>query len=108
MLWDWCAEGRAGQTGAPCKTSSCNTEYVCVYLCSSTVCFVFSCCLTQTPAACKLCLMCQKLVQPSDLHPMACSHVLHKEVSPSLLRTSSVFLNYGSQCRFLSWVPGCM
>uniref|UniRef100_A0A8B9IMY5 Ring finger protein 214 n=1 Tax=Anser cygnoides TaxID=8845 RepID=A0A8B9IMY5_ANSCY len=33
----------------------------------------------QTPAACKLCLMCQKLVQPSDLHPMACSHVLHKE-----------------------------
>lgn len=33
------------------------------------------------PVACKLCLMCQKLVQPSDLHPMACSHVLHKEVS---------------------------
>uniref|UniRef100_U3JTD8 Ring finger protein 214 n=1 Tax=Ficedula albicollis TaxID=59894 RepID=U3JTD8_FICAL len=33
----------------------------------------------QTPAACKLCLMCQKLVQPGDLHPMACSHVLHKE-----------------------------
>uniref|UniRef100_A0A8C6JH79 Uncharacterized protein n=1 Tax=Melopsittacus undulatus TaxID=13146 RepID=A0A8C6JH79_MELUD len=32
-----------------------------------------------TPAACKLCLMCQKLVQPGDLHPMACSHVLHKE-----------------------------
>ncbi|NXK80802.1 RN214 protein, partial [Amazona guildingii] len=31
------------------------------------------------PAACKLCLMCQKLVQPGDLHPMACSHVLHKE-----------------------------
>ncbi|XP_072210765.1 RING finger protein 214 [Excalfactoria chinensis] len=34
---------------------------------------------SHTPAACKLCLMCQKLVQPSDLHPMACSHVLHKE-----------------------------
>ncbi|XP_042330373.1 RING finger protein 214 [Sceloporus undulatus] len=34
---------------------------------------------SQTPAACKLCLMCQKLVQPSELHPMACSHVLHKE-----------------------------
>uniref|UniRef100_A0A670K853 Ring finger protein 214 n=1 Tax=Podarcis muralis TaxID=64176 RepID=A0A670K853_PODMU len=34
----------------------------------------------QVPAACKLCLMCQKLVQPSELHPMACSHVLHKEV----------------------------
>ncbi|XP_060107250.1 RING finger protein 214 [Heteronotia binoei] len=34
---------------------------------------------TQAPMACKLCLMCQKLVQPSDLHPMACSHVLHKE-----------------------------
>ncbi|XP_015283528.1 PREDICTED: RING finger protein 214 [Gekko japonicus] len=33
----------------------------------------------QAPVACKLCLMCQKLVQPSDLHPMACSHVLHKE-----------------------------
>ncbi|NXX75006.1 RN214 protein, partial [Urocolius indicus] len=32
-----------------------------------------------SPAACKLCLMCQKLVQPGDLHPMACSHVLHKE-----------------------------
>uniref|UniRef100_A0A2K6L1V5 RING-type domain-containing protein n=1 Tax=Rhinopithecus bieti TaxID=61621 RepID=A0A2K6L1V5_RHIBE len=28
---------------------------------------------------CKLCLMCQKLVQPSELHPMACTHVLHKE-----------------------------
>ncbi|XP_031455758.1 RING finger protein 214 isoform X1 [Phasianus colchicus] len=63
---------------------------------------------SHTPAACKLCLMCQKLVQPGDLHPMACSHVLHKEVSPSLLRTSSVFLNYGSQYRFLSWVPGRM
>ncbi|NWT03926.1 RN214 protein, partial [Mionectes macconnelli] len=34
---------------------------------------------SHAPAACKLCLMCQKLVQPSDLHPMACSHVLHKE-----------------------------
>ncbi|XP_038236641.1 RING finger protein 214 isoform X6 [Dermochelys coriacea] len=34
---------------------------------------------TQAPATCKLCLMCQKLVQPSELHPMACSHVLHKE-----------------------------
>uniref|UniRef100_A0A8C0IPP1 Ring finger protein 214 n=1 Tax=Chelonoidis abingdonii TaxID=106734 RepID=A0A8C0IPP1_CHEAB len=33
----------------------------------------------QAPATCKLCLMCQKLVQPSELHPMACSHVLHKE-----------------------------
>uniref|UniRef100_A0A8C5K012 Ring finger protein 214 n=1 Tax=Jaculus jaculus TaxID=51337 RepID=A0A8C5K012_JACJA len=33
----------------------------------------------QGPATCKLCLMCQKLVQPSELHPMACSHVLHKE-----------------------------
>lgn len=40
----------------------------------------------QAPAACKLCLMCQKLVQPSELHPMACSHVLHKEVgAPHLL-----------------------
>uniref|UniRef100_A0A673VA15 Ring finger protein 214 n=1 Tax=Suricata suricatta TaxID=37032 RepID=A0A673VA15_SURSU len=34
---------------------------------------------SHAPAACKLCLMCQKLVQPSELHPMACSHVLHKE-----------------------------
>ncbi|XP_070621843.1 RING finger protein 214 isoform X2 [Erythrolamprus reginae] len=34
----------------------------------------------QTPAlTCKLCLMCQKLVPPGDLHPMACAHVLHKE-----------------------------
>uniref|UniRef100_A0A670YDU5 Ring finger protein 214 n=1 Tax=Pseudonaja textilis TaxID=8673 RepID=A0A670YDU5_PSETE len=33
----------------------------------------------QAPVACKLCLMCQKLVPPGDLHPMACSHVLHKE-----------------------------
>ncbi|KAM3830785.1 RING finger protein 214 [Vipera latastei] len=33
----------------------------------------------QAPVTCKLCLMCQKLVPPSDLHPMACSHVLHKE-----------------------------
>ncbi|XP_071068459.1 RING finger protein 214 isoform X9 [Dasypus novemcinctus] len=31
------------------------------------------------PATCKLCLMCQKLVQPNELHPMACTHVLHKE-----------------------------
>ncbi|XP_050777846.1 RING finger protein 214 isoform X1 [Gopherus flavomarginatus] len=36
---------------------------------------------SHAPATCKLCLMCQKLVQPSELHPMACSHVLHKEVS---------------------------
>nr|XP_042707934.1 RING finger protein 214 [Chrysemys picta bellii] len=34
---------------------------------------------SHAPATCKLCLMCQKLVQPSELHPMACSHVLHKE-----------------------------
>ncbi|XP_045139497.1 RING finger protein 214 isoform X2 [Echinops telfairi] len=34
---------------------------------------------TQTPATCKLCLMCQQLVPPSELHPMACTHVLHKE-----------------------------
>ncbi|KAM5226983.1 RING finger protein 214 isoform 5-T7 [Hipposideros larvatus] len=34
---------------------------------------------SHVPATCKLCLMCQKLVQPSELHPMACSHVLHKE-----------------------------
>ncbi|XP_073095835.1 RING finger protein 214 isoform X2 [Manis javanica] len=34
---------------------------------------------SHAPAACKLCLMCQKLVQPSELHPMACTHVLHKE-----------------------------
>uniref|UniRef100_A0A8D0GH28 Ring finger protein 214 n=1 Tax=Sphenodon punctatus TaxID=8508 RepID=A0A8D0GH28_SPHPU len=34
---------------------------------------------SHAPATCKLCLMCQKLVQPSELHPVACSHVLHKE-----------------------------
>lgn len=34
---------------------------------------------SHAPAPCKLCLMCQKLVQPSELHPMACTHVLHKE-----------------------------
>ncbi|XP_058519844.1 RING finger protein 214 isoform X2 [Ochotona princeps] len=34
---------------------------------------------TQAPATCKLCLMCQKFVQPNELHPMACTHVLHKE-----------------------------
>ncbi|XP_047603325.1 RING finger protein 214 isoform X2 [Lutra lutra] len=34
---------------------------------------------SHAPATCKLCLMCQKLVQPSELHPMACTHVLHKE-----------------------------
>ncbi|XP_003418315.2 RING finger protein 214 isoform X1 [Loxodonta africana] len=34
---------------------------------------------SHAPATCKLCLMCQKLVQPSELHPMACAHVLHKE-----------------------------
>lgn len=41
----------------------------------------FLCSHQGPPAACKLCLMCQKLVQPSELHPMACAHVLHKEVS---------------------------
>ena len=39
----------------------------------------------QAPATCKLCLMCQKLVQPSELHPMACTHVLHKEVGAACL-----------------------
>ncbi|XP_043851463.1 RING finger protein 214 isoform X2 [Dromiciops gliroides] len=34
---------------------------------------------SHAPSACKLCLMCQKIVQPSELHPMACAHVLHKE-----------------------------
>ncbi|XP_028722287.1 RING finger protein 214 isoform X4 [Peromyscus leucopus] len=34
---------------------------------------------TQAPPTCKLCLMCQKLVQPGELHPMACTHALHKE-----------------------------
>ncbi|XP_028931712.1 RING finger protein 214 isoform X2 [Ornithorhynchus anatinus] len=34
---------------------------------------------SHAPPACKLCLMCQKLVQPSEVHPMACAHVLHKE-----------------------------
>lgn len=50
-------------------------------LTSMPVSFLSPRCSSQTPAACKLCLMCQKLVQPGDLHPMACSHVLHKEVS---------------------------
>lgn len=36
----------------------------------------------QAPPTCKLCLMCQKLVQPGELHPMACTHALHKEVDP--------------------------
>ncbi|KAM6334694.1 RING finger protein 214 isoform 5-T5 [Alca torda] len=44
---------------------------------------------SHTPAACKLCLMCQKLVQPGDLHPMACSHVLHKEVEEGSLRMAT-------------------
>ncbi|XP_038610670.1 RING finger protein 214 isoform X3 [Tachyglossus aculeatus] len=34
---------------------------------------------SHAPPACKLCLMCQKLVQPSEVHPMTCAHVLHKE-----------------------------
>ncbi|GAB1294154.1 RING finger protein 214 [Apodemus speciosus] len=34
---------------------------------------------SHAPLTCKLCLMCQKLVQPSELHPMACTHALHKE-----------------------------
>lgn len=41
---------------------------------------LFALFLCQAPLTCKLCLMCQKLVPLSDLHPMACSHVLHKEV----------------------------
>lgn len=35
--------------------------------------------------------MCQKLVQPGDLHPMACSHVLHKEVSVSPLLSGALW-----------------
>ncbi|XP_030076728.1 RING finger protein 214 [Microcaecilia unicolor] len=35
--------------------------------------------LSQSPVGCKLCLMCQKIVQPSDLHLTPCTHVLHKE-----------------------------
>ncbi|XP_043936895.1 RING finger protein 214 [Protopterus annectens] len=31
------------------------------------------------PLGCKLCLVCQQVVQPNDLHNMACSHVVHKE-----------------------------
>ncbi|XP_077915082.1 RING finger protein 214 isoform X1 [Halichoerus grypus] len=47
---------------------------------------------SHAPATCKLCLMCQKLVQPSELHPMACTHVLHKEVGATdLLPFHSVF-----------------
>lgn len=46
----------------------------------------------QAPATCKLCLMCQKLVQPSELHPMACSHVLHKEVGDTLLPHFQLFI----------------
>lgn len=46
---------------------------------------------SQAPAACKLCLMCQKLVQPSELHPMACAHVLHKEVGAAPLPPSAAF-----------------
>ncbi|XP_021565926.1 RING finger protein 214 isoform X2 [Carlito syrichta] len=34
---------------------------------------------SHAPVTYKLCLMCQKLVPPSELHPMACTHVLHKE-----------------------------
>lgn len=48
----------------------------------------------QAPATCKLCLMCQKLVQPSELHPMACAHVLHKEVGATFLPHFQLFI-YG-------------
>ncbi|KAM6334691.1 RING finger protein 214 isoform 2-T2 [Alca torda] len=51
---------------------------------------------SHTPAACKLCLMCQKLVQPGDLHPMACSHVLHKEEQAALMPSSEPVLLAGS------------
>ena len=36
--------------------------------------------------------MCQKLVQPSELHPMACTHVLHKEVGAAALPLFPLFL----------------
>ena len=36
--------------------------------------------------------MCQKLVQPSELHPMACTHVLHKEVGAAALPLFLLFL----------------
>nr|XP_033774862.1 RING finger protein 214 isoform X2 [Geotrypetes seraphini]XP_033774863.1 RING finger protein 214 isoform X2 [Geotrypetes seraphini] len=35
--------------------------------------------LSQSSVACKPCLMCQQFVQPSDLHLMPCTHVVHKE-----------------------------
>ncbi|KAJ6653172.1 hypothetical protein lerEdw1_010045 [Lerista edwardsae] len=64
----------------------------------------------QAPAACKLCLMCQKLVQPSELHPMACSHVLHKEANAASCgcRLSSGKLRVaGGECEAsLGDIPG--
>ncbi|XP_064433468.1 RING finger protein 214 isoform X6 [Mirounga angustirostris] len=49
---------------------------------------------SHAPATCKLCLMCQKLVQPSELHPMACTHVLHKEVGATDLLLSTLFSEF--------------
>ncbi|XP_077696073.1 RING finger protein 214 isoform X1 [Eretmochelys imbricata] len=55
---------------------------------------------SHAPATCKLCLMCQKLVQPSELHPMACSHVLHKEI---MLYSLAVFVAFVSVCHKMLW-----
>ncbi|XP_063292417.1 RING finger protein 214 [Pelobates fuscus] len=33
----------------------------------------------QPSAPCKLCLICQKIVLPTDMKPMPCSHILHKK-----------------------------
>ncbi|XP_044525396.1 LOW QUALITY PROTEIN: RING finger protein 214-like [Gracilinanus agilis] len=44
---------------------------------------------SHAPSTCKPCLMCQELVQPSELHPMACTHVLHKECIKLWVQTNT-------------------
>ncbi|XP_053547374.1 RING finger protein 214 [Bombina bombina] len=43
---------------------------------------------TGKPAQYKMCLICQKLVQPLDLQPMSCTHITHRECIKSLPQTN--------------------
>lgn len=47
--------------------------------------------------------MCQKLVQPSELHPMACTHVLHKEVGAAALPLSALPFDNCDHLNFLEF-----
>lgn len=42
----------------------------------------------------KLCLMCQKHLEADSQHPMSCAHTVHKDVSPTLKKSTYITANY--------------